>query len=91
MQDLKQSFGNGDNFALLHENAWKDLWSTGFHISSSKALNALNGDKINATMYYVLSQVRDPIHEANIPASQVSESQAVLSYAEGCYGGHHTL
>ena len=92
MQELKRALGMSvHNFQVLHENAWKDLWSTGFYISPSRAANALNGDKINATMYYVLSQVRDPIHETNVLPSEVSEAKAVLSYAEGCYGGHHTL
>lgn len=40
-----------------HANAWQELWSTGLTIGTSKAKDALNGDKINATMYYVLSQV----------------------------------
>ena len=40
-----------------HAKVWQELWSTGFTIGTSKAKDALNGDKINATMYYVLSQV----------------------------------
>ncbi|CAL8084500.1 unnamed protein product [Orchesella dallaii] len=78
-------------FYELHEKAWNELWTTGFYISTSRAVNALNGDKINATMYNVLSQVRAPLFEVNVPLAQISEAHSVLSYAEGCYGGHHTL
>ncbi|XP_050528830.1 uncharacterized protein KIAA2013 homolog isoform X2 [Daktulosphaira vitifoliae] len=79
--------------ALHYENIehsqmeiWEKLWNTGFSISTSKAVDVLNGDLINATMYYVLSSVRAPTYElATSPAihSQVSSS---LSYVEGCYG-----
>jgi len=82
---------NAYNFYAAHENAWKDLWRTGFYLSPSRAQNAINGDKINATMYHVLSQVRAPLHETNVLALEAAEANAVLSYAEGCYGGHHTL
>lgn len=79
------------NFQSLHEIAWSNLWTTGFYISPSKAVGALNGDSINATIYYVLSQVRAPLYETNVPKKEVAEANAVLTYAEGCYGGHHTL
>jgi len=41
----------------LHVDIWRKLWTTGFGISHSMADNAINGQQINATMYYVLSQV----------------------------------
>uniref|UniRef100_A0A1A9UIQ5 Uncharacterized protein n=1 Tax=Glossina austeni TaxID=7395 RepID=A0A1A9UIQ5_GLOAU len=49
------------NFHLVrlrqsHINVWSDLWATGFTINTSKAESTLNGDRINATMYAVLSQ-----------------------------------
>jgi len=91
-QDLqKVMFPEVRDFFELHEKAWRELWTTGFYISTSMAVNALNGGKINATMYNVLSQVRAPLFEVNVPLSHISEANAVLSYAEGCYGGHHTL
>ncbi|CAG7825676.1 unnamed protein product [Allacma fusca] len=91
-QELKRALSHSmQKFQDRHETAWQDLWSTGFYISPSRAINALNGDKINATMYYVLSQVRDPLHEVDVLPTQVTETKAVLSYSEGCYGGHHTL
>ena len=46
------------NFKRQHIKVWNHLWSTGFEISRSKAENALNGDRINATMYAVLSHSR---------------------------------
>lgn len=72
-----------------HINVWQQLWSTGIYISFSKAADALNGDQINATMYYVLSNVRSPIHEEATTVAQRSELTSSLSYPEGCYGGYH--
>lgn len=82
---------NGPTLYRSHINAWKDLWNTGFYISPSRAEGALNGGKINATLYYVLSQVRDPLHEVGTSPAEIVEANMVLSYSEGCYGGHHTL
>jgi len=79
------------NFQDLNEKAWRDLWTTGFYISPSRATGALNGYTINATMYYVLSQVRAPLHEVGVPQREVDEANKVLNFADGCYGGHHTL
>jgi hypothetical protein len=73
-----------------HISVWHDLWSTGVSISYSKAADSINGDQINATMYYVLSQVRAPIYE-QISKQQRAELEKVLLYSEGCYGGYHTL
>ncbi|XP_015115145.1 uncharacterized protein KIAA2013 homolog [Diachasma alloeum] len=64
-----------------HMSTWKHYWHTGFSISKSKAKGALNGHKINSTIYYVLSQVPKGI-------SNVEKS---VSNNEGCYRGHHTL
>lgn len=67
-----------------HVNAWQQLWSTGISISNSKAKDSLNGDKINATMYYVLSNVPSP-------SSEETHSHSLAS-TYGCYGNiHHTL
>ena len=43
----------------LHFDVWNTLWTTGFGISHSHADNAINGHQVNATMYYVLSQVNN--------------------------------
>lgn len=77
-----------------HISAWYSLWETGLYISTSKAAGALNGDKINATIYYVLSNVNlhgnvtSHLNTSNI----LTKNTDYLSVSEGCYGGyHHTL
>lgn len=58
IESLKKAIGEDQNqLKENHANVWQELWSTGLTIGTSKAKDALNGDKINATMYYVLSQV----------------------------------
>jgi hypothetical protein len=37
------------NFRRKHINVWQSIWETGFEITTSKAENALNGNRINAT------------------------------------------
>lgn len=64
-----------------HVNYWQSYWHSGLSISKSKAKGALNGDKINSTIYYVLSQISRGI--ANV--------EKAPSNNEGCYRGHHTL
>lgn len=88
----EQTPGNGlYNFRLQHIKVWNNLWSTGFHISTSHAENALNGDKINATLYAVLSQVRAYEYEESITPQKKLDIARVLTYAEGCYDSYHTL
>ena len=74
-----------------HIHVWQNLWRTGLSISFSKAAEAINGDRINATLYYVLSNVRSLIHEANTSLIEKNMLAKQLEYAEGCYGYHHTL
>lgn len=86
-----------NTFRQEHINVWADLWATGFTISTSKAENSLNGDRINATMYAVLSQVRSfEFEEINTNLGSGSPSirediAKALTYAEGCYDSYHTL
>lgn len=79
------------NFRRQHINVWNNLWQTGFQISTSKAENALNGDRINATVYAVLSQVRSYEYEESITPGRKTEIARALTYAEGCYDSYHTL
>nr|XP_024220114.1 uncharacterized protein KIAA2013 homolog [Halyomorpha halys] len=73
-----------------HVEAWNKLWKTGLSISHSKAAGALNGDKINATVYYVLSSVK--MRNVSSLEMEQSNKKLYISIAEGCYGGyHHTL
>lgn len=74
-----------------HARVWNGLWYTGFYISDSKAEGIINGDRINATIYAILSQVRSYEHEDNIKASTKSDIMRSLTYSEGCYEGHSTL
>lgn len=78
-------------FKRQHTKVWNDLWESGFHISTSLADNAINGDQINATMYAVLSQVRSFEFEGDSTESFRSEIQRSLVYAEGCYDSYYTL
>lgn len=79
-------------FRRQHTHIWQALWQTGFEISSSLAEDAINGDRINATMYAVLSQARTTESEANVTATAVAEQQRALTAGvEGCYDSYHTL
>lgn len=64
-----------------HIKFWQSYWYTGLRISDSKANGAINGHKINSTIYYVLSQISN-----GIPGV---EKNVIMN--EGCYRGHHTL
>ena len=74
-----------------HTRVWQDLWTSGFGISWSYADDAINGDRVNATMYYVLSQSPTPLHSGQTYEGKRSELQGFLSYTEGCYSGIRTL
>ncbi|KAL3315102.1 hypothetical protein Ciccas_006269 [Cichlidogyrus casuarinus] len=62
-----------------HTSAWTSLWRTGFFISPSKADDALNGDRYNLTMYYLLS---------NVPSQPTAKMPGKSSL---CYDGPSTL
>jgi hypothetical protein len=79
------------NFRRQHINVWQSIWETGFEISTSKAENALNGDRINATMYAVLSQVRSYEFEELITLQRKLDIARSLTYADGCFDSYHTL
>lgn len=88
---IQISVDKSSDLRALHSNVWKQLWFTGFSISESLAVDALNGDKINATVYDVLSQVRSLEFEEGISLSRKTDILRSLAYAEGCYEGHYTL
>ncbi|XP_023319855.1 uncharacterized protein KIAA2013 homolog [Eurytemora carolleeae] len=73
-----------------HTEAWRKLWTTGFGISWSYAEGAVNGNRVNATIYYVLSHSPSLLLH-NTPQYKMTELQGYLSYAEGCYSGVRTL
>jgi len=78
-------------FRKQHTSVWNNLWQTGFYISTSKAENALNGDKINSTMYHVLSHARAYEFEESITPMRKNQILQDLTYSEGCYDSYHTL
>ena len=54
--------------------------------------DAVNGVKVNATIYYVLSQTPTPLHSVHpVDVARRNELQSSLAYLEGCYGGLPTL
>lgn len=78
-------------FRSQHTKVWNSLWQTGFSISQSKAENALNGDKINSTIYNVLSHTRAYEFEESITPQRKNQIAHDLTYAEGCFDSFHTL
>ena len=74
-----------------HVEVWHHLFARGLSISTSKAAGALNGDRINATMYMTLSQVHAQTVESQMSQAERDQLHSHLAYTEGCYGGHHTL
>uniref|UniRef100_A0A2A4J3D8 Uncharacterized protein n=1 Tax=Heliothis virescens TaxID=7102 RepID=A0A2A4J3D8_HELVI len=79
------------NLRENHARVWQGLWYTGFYISDSKAQGIINGDRINATIYAILSQVRSYEHEDSMKANTKADIMRSLTYSEGCYEGHSTL
>ncbi|KAK6643145.1 hypothetical protein RUM43_004648 [Polyplax serrata] len=89
IENLKKALGQDPmHLKENHAKIWQELWSTGLTIGTSKAKDALNGDKINATMYYVLSQVRV---RNEFLKKDSADLTIKVSDAEGCYGDYHTL
>jgi len=67
------------------------LWQSGFTISYSRAADALNGDKINSTIYYVLSNVPAPLHDTKTSPELALELKKTLHYPDQCYKEHTSL
>lgn len=85
-----------------HVDSWHDIWSSGFGLSLSKASDALNGDKINATIYYILSHKkylsrtpREIVPETVQNFPQLSQSwystKYLIDHPDRCYAGNPTL
>ncbi|KAH9519222.1 hypothetical protein Btru_074997 [Bulinus truncatus] len=74
-----------------HTQVWEKLWFSGFSISHSMATGALNGDHINKTMYYVLSNAPAPLHNVQSTQEEKLAVERILYYPDRCYGGHTTL
>lgn len=91
LQDAVHESRDYYEFRRQHVKAWNSLWATGFHISTSKADNSLNGDRLNSTIYAVLSHVRAYEFEESITPQKKEEIGNALTYSEGCYESYHTL
>lgn len=78
-----------------HVDVWRQLFRSGLSISPSKAVGAINGDRINATLYLTLSQVRSrgltPPQQSKLSAAERENLNLHLAYTEGCYGAYPTL
>ncbi|RUS85512.1 hypothetical protein EGW08_006720, partial [Elysia chlorotica] len=86
--------GLGINEKLLrqeHTHVWAKLWYSGFSISHSKASGAINGDRINRTLYYVLSNAPAPLHNVESTSQDKINIEKILYFPDNCYSGHSTL
>ncbi|ESO97303.1 hypothetical protein LOTGIDRAFT_159325 [Lottia gigantea] len=91
-KDMEEVMNINEKLLLReHVKVWEQLWKTGFSISDSKAQKAINGGKINTTIYYVLCNVPAPLHEITTTKQQRNEILKVLYYPDTCYAGHSTL
>ena len=77
-----------------HAQVWNSHWKSGFGISYSRADGALNGDVINATIYFILSHKSAFASDLNIlSAVEVDDSRTsfLLNHPDRCYAGNPTL
>lgn len=78
-----------------HRDAWNHLWRSGIGLSLSKAENVLNGDAINATIYYILSQKSYFAQDLDVfnptTLSQLSRENKLIEEPASCYDGHSTF
>lgn len=92
VKELKDVLNIGTtSLQVEHVKVWNKLWESGFGISHSKAQGALNADKINTTIYYVLSNVAAPLHDIGVSPTDRTKIRQVLHYPDRCYNGHSTL
>ena len=78
-----------------HTESWHELWKSGFGISESKAEGALNGDVINATIYYILCQKSSSSIDSTAfkaPTDMdASKTNFLLNHPDRCYANLPTL
>jgi len=79
-----------------HSQAWNNLWKTGFGISHSKAgEGVVNGDDINATIYYILSHKASFASDFNLIVPTETNfdirTNFLLNHPDRCYAGNPTL
>lgn len=94
MKEISEAMNVGfSNLKKEHEIAWEDIWSTGFGISNSLASGAMNGNQLNGSIYYLLTNNRAPLYEVKHSLTQNSSIvERTLPYSvERCYEGFSTL
>ena len=78
-----------------HKDAWNGLWRSGIGLSLSKAENVLNGDVINATIYYILSQKSYFATDLDVfspdTLGQLAKENRLIEAPASCYDGHSTF
>ncbi|CAD6191868.1 unnamed protein product [Caenorhabditis auriculariae] len=74
-----------------HKDGWKKLHSTFFSLVPSKAPDAINGDRVNATKYIILSHTKALTLEVGVPQETVKILELSARRNELCYSGHSTL
>lgn len=90
IQELREVTSMGANkLKNEHTKAWNSIWKHGFGISNSLAQGAINGDQINATIYYVLANNRAPFMEISKTAQPADKN--VEQHMQRCYEGFSTL
>lgn len=93
-RDAIRLFQSGNDAKALdaeHFEGWSKMHLTGFSVSTSKAPNTLNGDRINATKYILLSSLRAPTIENGATLESVKSHEALARKNELCYTGHSNL
>ncbi|CAL2040130.1 unnamed protein product [Caenorhabditis brenneri] len=93
-RDAIRLFQSGNDAKALdaeHFEGWSKMHLTGFSVSTSKAPNTLNGDRINATKYILLSSLRAPTIENGATLESVKPLEALARKNELCYTGHSNL
>lgn len=88
---LFQSGRDAKSLDSEHFDGWSKMHLTGFSVSNSKAPNTLNGDRINATKYILLSSLRAPTIEHGASLETVKPLEALARKSELCYTGHSNL
>ena len=84
---MSQSITLYDNPSI----SFPQQFHSGFGISLSKAPDAVNGNQINATLYYTMSNLPAPLQEIETDETERAELQKFLYYPDRCYDGHQTL
>lgn len=76
-----------------HIQAWENIWESGFGISNSLASGAMNGNQLNGSIYFLLTNQRAPMLEV----SKISEDdKTAIDHKphfniERCYEGFSIL